>query len=452
MSTVSEVGIQATLLSRFRKGFLVQFLRFCAVGGFNTFVDVLAFNLIVWSFPTHDSGLLVIYNSVAYAFGALNSFCWNKLWTFRQRSSATGDQVTRFILVSSLGIICNDAFLWLATTILTSLSLTSFLWMNVAKISAIAGSVAVSYLGMRFSVFTKSEGEEMAYPLSHPPFVTVPGSLSVILPAYNEEELIATTLSDVMSVLSSWMQDFEVIVVNDGSKDKTGEIIARLADYDSRIRLINHPVNKGYGAALVTGFESVTKEFAFFMDSDGQFDIRDLLRFFPLIQEYDAVLGYRIDRQDTWMRKLNAWSWKKLVGFIFGVHARDIDCAFKLFRAEFFRTTTLETRGAMINAEILYKLARAGYTTTEVGVQHLPRQAGKATGAKLTVILRALREMFIYTEKWRKEEQQAHFVHASHALGLSASMPSIPSISSMPGMPSMPGIPALPRKREVAME
>jgi putative flippase GtrA len=428
MSVASGVGIRSVLSSRSRVGLLRQFLRFCVVGGLNTFVDVLIFNLLVWGFPTQDSGLLVVFNSVAYAVGALNSFCWNKLWTFRQRSGATSDQVTRFVLVTSLGIMCNDAFLWLATTILTTFSLTSFVWINVAKISAIAGSVAVSYVGMRLSVFTKSEVDEMQYPPSHPPFVTAPGSLSVILPAYNEEALIANTVSVVMSALSSWMRDFEVIVVNDGSKDSTGEIVARLAAYDRRIRLVNHPVNKGYGAALVTGFESVTKEFAFFMDSDGQFDIRDLLRFFPLIEEYGAVLGYRMDRQDTWVRKLNAWGWKKLVGFIFGVHARDIDCAFKLFRAEFFRATRLETRGAMINAEILYKLARAGYTFTEVGVQHLPRLAGKATGARPAVILRALGEMLVYAEKWRKEEQQARFAPVSHALERSASVPYIPGI------------------------
>lgn len=425
--------MRGILASRPRLNLFLQFLRFCAVGGLNTFVDVLIFNLIVWSFPTQDSGLLVIYNSVAYTAGALNSFCWNKLWTFRQRSSASSDQLTRFMLVTSLGIICNDAFLWLATNILTSLSLSNFIWINVAKISAIAGSVAVSYLGMRFSVFTKSEVDDMQYPPSHPPFVIVPGSLSVILPAYNEEELISSTITDIMSVLSSWMQDFEVIVVNDGSKDKTGEIVADLTSRDPRIHLINHPVNKGYGAALVTGFESVGKEFAFFMDSDGQFDIRDLACFFPLTQEYDAVVGYRIDRQDTWMRKLNAWGWKKLVGFIFGVHVRDIDCAFKLFRAEFFRTNHLETRGAMINTEILYKLARAGYTSAEVGVQHLPRRAGKATGARLSVILRALHEMFIYAEKWRKEEQLARFARASHALDATARMPAMSSRAATHG-------------------
>src|SRR5713226_1325249 len=417
MSISSGVEIQSRSLGRQRVGLLVQLLRFCIVGGLNTFVDVLAFNLLVWGLPTHDSGLLVVYNSLAFMIGAINSFCWNKLWTFKQRSSATNDQLTRFALVTSLGIICNDAFLWLATTILNSLSLNGFLWVNVAKISAIAGSVAVSYIGMRFSVFTKNEQAETLLPHSNRPLLRTPGSLSVVLPAYNEEALIANTISHIMSVLTTWMRDFEVIVVNDGSKDRTGEIVAQLESYDRRIRLVNHPVNRGYGAALVTGFESVTKELAFFMDLDGQFDIRDLVRFFPLIEEFGAVIGYRIHRQDTWMRKLNAWGWKKLVGFIFNVHVRDIDCAFKLFRADFFRTNQLETRGAMINAEILYKLARAGYTYTEVGVQHLPRLAGKATGAKLKVILRALREMFVFAEKWRKEEQQALYSHTKYVRG-----------------------------------
>src|SRR5260370_19659570 len=150
---------------------LVQFIRFCVVGGLNTFVDVLVFNLLVWGLPTQDSGLLVVYNSLAFLIGAVNSFCWNKLWTFKQRSSATNDQLTRFALVTSLGIICNDAFLWLATTILNSLSLNGFLWVNVAKVSAIVGSVGVSYVGMRFSVFTKNEQDETLLPPSNRPLL-----------------------------------------------------------------------------------------------------------------------------------------------------------------------------------------------------------------------------------------------------------------------------------------
>ncbi len=142
------------------------------------------------------------------------------------------------------------------------------------------------------------------------------------------------------------------------------------------------------------------------MDSDGQFDIHDLESFFPLIEHYDAVLGYRINRQDTWVRKLNAWGWKMLVWLVFKLPVRDVDCAFKLYRAKFFAQHRLETRGAMINTEILYKFRRAGYTYVEIGVRHLPRRGGKATGAKPAVIVRAFREMFFYACKWHKEEKR----------------------------------------------
>ncbi len=232
-------------------------------------------------------------------------------------------------------------------------------------------------------------------------------SLSAVLPAHNEEAAIAETVTSVLGTLATWMSDFEVIVVNDGSQDRTGEILDGLAGENSHLRVIHHAVNQGYGAALVSGFEASGKDFVFFMDSDGQFDIHDLERFFPLLTEYDAVLWYRIKRQDTWMRKVNAWGGKMLVRLIFGVRVRDVDCAFKIYKGSFFREYRLETRGAMINTEILYKLRRAGYTCTEVGVHHLPRNGGKATGAKPIVILRAFRELFTYARKWRHDPRRA---------------------------------------------
>ncbi len=230
-------------------------------------------------------------------------------------------------------------------------------------------------------------------------------SLSVVMPAHNEEEAIGATVHAVVDALTAWVEDFQIIVVNDGSKDATQTIVEEIAAQDPRVQIINHPVNQGYGAALVSGFEAANKDLTFFMDSDGQFDIHDLQRFFPLVDEYDAVLGYRIDRQDTWLRKLNAWGWKMLVRLVFGLHVRDIDCAFKLYRSQFFREHHLETRGAMINTEILYKFTRAGYIYTQLGVRHLPRRSGRATGAKPAVIARAFREMFIYARKWHREEQ-----------------------------------------------
>jgi hypothetical protein len=128
--------------------------------------------------------------------------------------------------------------------------------------------------------------------------------------------------------------------------------------------------------------------------------------FFLYIDRIDAVIGYRMDRQDSLMRKLNAWGWRLLIGWVLGVHVRDVDWAFKLLHTDFLRQHPLETRGAMINAELLYTLKRAGGTYQELSVDHLPRQAGRATGASLSVILRAFRELFAYAHKWRREKQQ----------------------------------------------
>jgi hypothetical protein len=132
----------------------------------------------------------------------------------------------------------------------------------------------------------------------------------------------------------------------------------------------------------VSGFTAARKELTFFMDADGQFDIHDLESFFPLIERYDAVLGYRIDRQDTWMRKLNALGWKILTSIVFGLRVRDVDCAFKLYRATFFHHHPLETSGAMINTEILYKFKRAGYTYTQVRSPSSPTPCWQSHGGQ----------------------------------------------------------------------
>jgi putative flippase GtrA len=394
---------------------LWQMLRFALVGTLNTTIDILTLNILLWRFPTHNANFLLLYSSIAYILGALNSFGLNKYWTFKRRQMITGGEVMRFAIVNIAGFLCNDAIIWVTARILHPLIASNLLWANASKLTALCGTMILSYLGMRLWVFA-SKPQEHIYDESDQLEVQekrllTKNSLSVILPAHNEEAAIADTVRTVIDTLTAWVPDFEVIVVNDGSKDATRTIVEALAAADPRVRIINHTTNQGYGAALVSGFESVTKDLAFFMDSDGQFDIHDLARFFPFIGEYDAVLGYRIDRKDTWVRKLNAWGWKQLVRAVFGLRVRDVDCAFKLYRADFFRENHLETRGAMINAEILYKFTRAGYTYTQLGVHHLPRHGGRATGAKPSVILRAFREMFKYARKWHAEEQKV--IHAS---------------------------------------
>jgi glycosyltransferase involved in cell wall biosynthesis len=231
-------------------------------------------------------------------------------------------------------------------------------------------------------------------------------SISIVLPAYNEEAVIGATLEQVLNVLAEWKVDFEIIVVNDGSTDHTGMIVAAIIEVEPRVKMVTHEHNQGYGSTLADGFAAVTKELTFFMDSDGQFDIRELSSLLAYIDEYGAVIGYRLDRQDSWMRKLNAWGWKCLIRWVLDVHVRDVDSAFKLLHTDFLHQYPLETRGAMINAELLYKLKRHGYTYREIGVYHYPRKGGHATGAKLSVILRALRELFEFARRSHREEQQ----------------------------------------------
>ena len=422
-----------------------EVLRFGLVGGVNTLVDLLVLNGLLFLFPTSSTLMLLAYNALAYSVGAVNSFLLNKYWTFGHRQRTTSRELARFATTTLLGIGWSTVILWLAGNVLHPLIVNAALWANASKVFAIFGTVLISYLGMRLWVFvSKSQKESTMLHTNVPVYTHVSDdrrsvstierrdmfaereqdwmseygnshasghSLSVVLPAYNEEQVIASTISDILNVLNTWQVDFEVVVVNDGSTDRTGAIVAALVDTHPQLRLITHPTNQGYGAALVSGFAAATKELTFFMDSDGQFDIRDLHMFFPFIGEYDAVIGYRIDRQDSWMRKLNAWGWKQLVGWVLGVRVRDMDCAFKLLHTEFLHQQPLETRGAMINTEMLYRLTRSGGSYREIGVHHLSRIGGRATGAKISVILRALRELFLYAHKCQREEQRHTLPH-----------------------------------------
>ena len=214
------------------------------------------------------------------------------------------------------------------------------------------------------------------------------------MPAYNEEANIAPQVLDVLAALRPLSNDFEVIVVNDGSRDRTAQMVKELQAEYGQVRLIEHPVNQGYGAALFSGFMGATKELVFLTDSDRQFDLSDLPRLMPLLAKADLIAGYRNPRRDPLMRVLNGKGWSALVTLLFGYTARDIDCAFKLFRREILEHIKLESRGATFSAEFLVRAKRAGYRITEIGVAHHPRRAGNQTGARPDVILRAFRELF----------------------------------------------------------
>src|SRR5512132_3702656 len=153
--------------------------------------------------------------------------------------------------------------------------------------------------------------------------------ISIILPAYNEEDNIAKAVEQAVHCVKALFQDWEVIVVNDGSQDKTGEIIDGLSEQNERVIALHHSSNQGYGAALKTGILQACQELIFFCDSDLQFHLSELVLPLTWIEQYDIVIGYRAKRQDPWHRRLNALGWKALVRLLLGLRARDIDCAFK---------------------------------------------------------------------------------------------------------------------------
>lgn len=218
-------------------------------------------------------------------------------------------------------------------------------------------------------------------------------SISGVLPAFNEELVIADTVGSMVAALADLTEDYEVIVVNDGSRDSTRRVVEELSAGNPRIRCISHPVNRGYGAALGTGFAAATRELVFMTDGDKQFDPRELAIFLPHIQDADLVIGYRAPRRDPFMRRVNGWGWNLVVRLLFGYVARDVDCAFKLFRRSVLETVHVESIGATFSAEFLIKARRKGFRIKEMRATHLPRRAGHATGAKPAVILRAFREL-----------------------------------------------------------
>lgn len=219
-------------------------------------------------------------------------------------------------------------------------------------------------------------------------------SLSIFFPAYNEVDNVAATVTGaIASITAIGIHDYEIIVVDDGSTDGTGALSDELATQYVPVRVV-HQNNKGYGGALKTGFRAATKDWIVFTDADGQFNLDDLAAFMPLSRQHDAVLGYRIERQDHFGRIINARLWSLLMQTIFGFNVRDIDCAFKLVRRSAIQNIApLEADGAFISTELIVKLQKSGARIAEVGVHHYPRTNGASTGANWRVVVRAFQEM-----------------------------------------------------------
>jgi len=218
-------------------------------------------------------------------------------------------------------------------------------------------------------------------------------SISFVLPAYNEEANIEKAVRSMVEVAQRLeLEDYEVIAVNDGSRDKTGEIIDRLAKENSRVRAIHHPTNLGYAEALKNGFTSARCKLVFYTDSDLQFDVNEIKNLLPAIEDYDIVCGFRIYRYDPLSRLILAWGYNLVARIIFGIRVRDIDCAFKLFRKEVFDVIRIRSKKFFVDTEILAKARHHGFRMTEIGVRHYPRAGGQST-VRPSHVFSTLREL-----------------------------------------------------------
>jgi glycosyltransferase involved in cell wall biosynthesis len=220
--------------------------------------------------------------------------------------------------------------------------------------------------------------------------------LSYFFPAHNEAANLRALVAEALLELPSLADRFEIIIVNDGSKDETGPIADDLAAAHPEVRAVHHPTNRGYGAALRSGFAAATFDYLAFTDGDRQFRIVDLSRLIVRLEATaaDAVVGYRIRRADPLVRRVYARIYRFANRVWFRLRVRDVDCACKLFRRAALEGVNVESGGAFFSAELLIKLRARGRRIEEVGIPHYPRTAGSPTGAKPSVVLRAVRDFW----------------------------------------------------------
>ncbi len=234
--------------------------------------------------------------------------------------------------------------------------------------------------------------------------------LSYFFPAHNEEANLEGLVAEALETLPSLAETFEIIAVNDGSRDRTAEIADRLAaEHPDVVRVVHHPVNRGYGGALRSGFEASRFDLLAFTDGDRQFRVADLGRLTARLQAADrpdVVVGYRIRRADPFIRVVYARSYKLANRIFFGLRVRDVDCAAKLFRREALDDVRVESGGAFFSAELLIKIRNRRRTIAEVGVPHYPRTAGSPTGARPSVIWRAVKDFWgLRLRLWANRER-----------------------------------------------
>jgi glycosyltransferase involved in cell wall biosynthesis len=221
-------------------------------------------------------------------------------------------------------------------------------------------------------------------------------SLTIFFPFWNEADNIEKVVETAIPIAREIAEKWEILMIDDGSTDKTKELAENLMKKHSRLKLISHHTNRGYGAALRSGFENAQYDYVVFTDGDLQFDFSEVTRFIEKADKADIVIGYRAKRNDAFFRHI-LMMLHRVWGFLFfGVYVKDIDCGFKLFtRKAIEAISPLRSEGAMVTTEILAKSKSKKLKLAQVGITHYPRQFGQSSGGNIAVIIRAMLETFI---------------------------------------------------------
>lgn len=228
-------------------------------------------------------------------------------------------------------------------------------------------------------------------------------SISACAPAFNEAGNIGRVVRALDETLRGVGVDYEIVIVDDGSRDATPEILGGLSDAIASLRLITHARNEGYGKSLRDAFAAATKDYVFYTDGDGQFDLAQMRDFLPFLDGRNAVVGYRVGRAEGALRKFFSRGYNALVRVLFGVKVRDVDCSFKFLPRRELQSLALRSDKFFIDTELMVKLTRAGVPTLERGVQHLPREHGRSTVSPKHVFT-TVREIVSLVGEFRKKE------------------------------------------------
>jgi glycosyltransferase involved in cell wall biosynthesis len=210
-------------------------------------------------------------------------------------------------------------------------------------------------------------------------------SISIVIPAYNDQETIEKVVSEAIEVVSGLATDYEILVINDASRDDTGALLDQLAQADKAIRVVHHETNRGYGATIAELYMGAKEDLVFSTPGDRQLRPKELLKMLPALNHYDIVIGRRKERQDPFIRKVYSFIYNSLIRILYGLKVRDIN-SIKLIKREILEHIHFEATSAFTDAELCIRAARLGYRVGEVNVEHLARAFGEASGGKFSVM------------------------------------------------------------------